>query len=278
MNKYLTLIPLILFLWTCSENNNPSQSQNSPPVINEITVNPSQPKCGQTVILNAVATDNNSDVLSYNWSTSAGQLSGDGTGNPISWTTPETGGQISIICIVSDGKDVAIKNVTIDVIYEIGILKGYVFDGNTNVPISGMRIWIEDKREDTNSIGYYEFYDLQIGEQIISIQDIHNYGYSTYKDTITIVGGNNILDFYLYKDWGTYSGYVYIKNTTDGLNDADIRIGQGYTTSRSGGYCSMIIPVGKHRVVVSREGFITYTDSLQVLGMNISLDFYLEIE
>lgn len=72
MKKYLLLIPLMTILWTCSENNNPSQSQNSPPVINEIIANPSQPKSGQVVTLNAIATDSDGDNLTYNWSVSAG--------------------------------------------------------------------------------------------------------------------------------------------------------------------------------------------------------------
>ena len=115
MIKYLIIIMLITLLWTCSENNNPSQSHNSPPDVSDIILNPSQPKSGQVVTLTAVATDSDGDELSYTWSVSAGQLSGNGTGNPIDWTAPETSGECSIRCDVSDGKENVIIVIYLDI-------------------------------------------------------------------------------------------------------------------------------------------------------------------
>lgn len=197
MKKYLLLIPLMTILWTCSENNNPSQSQNSPPVINEIIANPSQPKSGQVVTLNAIATDSDGDNLTYNWSVSAGQLSGDGIGNPMQWTTPSEGGEINVICVVSDGKEVVVKNIVINVKYDFGILFGYVYRDDTQEPARAY-IWIESVRVETADVGgYYEFDNIKIGSRIITVVGVGDLQSYTFRDTIQITGGDNYLDIYI---------------------------------------------------------------------------------
>lgn len=197
MKKYFLLIPFITLVLTCSENNNLSYSQNSPPKINEITVNPSQPISGQVVTLNAIATDSDGDDLTYSWSVSAGQLSSDGIGNPIQWTTSLTGGEINVICVVSDGKEVAIKNILINVTYNFGKLFGYVYREDTNEPARA-RIWIESVRVETADVGgYYEFDNIEIGSRIITVVGVGDLESYTYRDTIQINGGDNYLDIYI---------------------------------------------------------------------------------
>lgn len=198
MKKYLLLFPIITLIWTCSENN-PSQSQNSPPTINEITANPSQPKSGQVVTLNAIATDSDGDELTYNWSSSAGILSNSGVGNPINWTTPNFEGDFNIICIVSDGKEISTANISINVTFENGILSGYIMDVNTNLPIGQIRVFIADRADNSNALGYYEITNIPIGIQTILVtpdnRSVNHY--NTIYDTIEIFAGNNELNFYL---------------------------------------------------------------------------------
>lgn len=202
MKKYLLLIPLIVLFWTCSEDNNPTQSQiqNSPPVIHEIIANPSQPQCGQVVTLNAIATDSDGDELSYNWSTSAGQLAGNGTGNPIEWTAPSVAGDYTLICIVSDGKEIATANIPIPITFEYGMLNGIVYNKDTNIPIIGARVIITHNQIDdyTNTFGYYEIFNIPTGLQPVRVSKEISRGNTFFLyDTIEIFAGNNELDFYL---------------------------------------------------------------------------------
>lgn len=288
MKKYFLLIPFITVLWTCSENKNPSQSLNSPPVINEIIANPSQPNSGQIVTLNAIATDSDGDNLTYNWSVSAGQLDGDGIGNPIQWIAPEFGGEINIICAVSDGKEVAIKNIAIIVNYYYGILKGYIYDDYTKKSLRAY-IYIEDRRVETADVGgYYEFNELEIGNHIINVVP-HKSEFQTYVDTIEIIGGENYLDIYLKISRVIYSGTIYADSSTSTIGGAQIAFGPYFDSTEpttdnrvSDGRWSIVLndlDVGQtYNFQISKGGFQTYSDSLTIIGTDTSFVTYLKPE
>ncbi len=280
MKKYLIILPIITVLITCKLNT--SNSENSPPTINEITVNPSQPISGQVVTLNAIATDSDGDDLTYNWSVSAGQLSSDGIGNPVQWTTPLTGGEINIICVVSDSKDVGTKNIVINITFEYGILKGYVFDNFTNLPL-GATLYIENHVENSNAIGYYEFDELELGDNILSVIG-HGYNHVPFKDTLYIYGGENNLDIYLQRQFVNYSGIVYQESTNNTIEGALVSIGEyeditSYRTSSSGQWSIGNLEIGKtFDFIVSAGGYEIYSNSLTIIKTDTSFVTYLKPE
>ena len=276
MKKYLIYIPIIAVLVNCK-----LFTENSPPKINQIVATPSQPTSGQVVILNAIATDSDGDNLSYNWSVSAGLLENNGIGNPIQWTTPNSGGEINIICVVSDGKDVDTKNVTLIINYNYGILKGYIYDNYTKAPFGNHYVFINDVSKHTNSNGYYEFDNLNIGEVIIYTREGEN-NYSSYRDTIQISGGENIHDIYLNKSRVLYNVYVKEDSTITEIDYADVYVGPYILKTGSNGSWNINFDgkeIGEtYNYQVTKAGYKTFNDSLTIIGKDTSFVTYLERE
>lgn len=100
-------------------------SKNNAPVVNEILATPQSVTINQNgyiepVIVTAVATDKDGDPLKYNWSCSVGKIETglsdySTTTNPARWNPPNTRGNYSVTCTVSDGKETNKKSINITV-------------------------------------------------------------------------------------------------------------------------------------------------------------------
>ena len=77
-------------------------SSNRAPAITSLTASPVNVIPGGSTMITCVASDPDGDMVRYSWSAADGSISG--TGNRISWISPNKNGDISIICTVSDGK------------------------------------------------------------------------------------------------------------------------------------------------------------------------------
>jgi hypothetical protein len=85
---------------------------NNPPIIENLTVTPKEPKYmkeivggykilkGKSCDIECVASDPDNDELLYEWSTDGGNVSGEGSA--ITWTAPLRGGEFTIAVTVSD--------------------------------------------------------------------------------------------------------------------------------------------------------------------------------
>lgn len=194
MNKFYILFLFFISLIYCNcDSNSPTDTQNNPPIISEILNNPVNPIAGESVTLNAIATDKDGDSLLYNWSSTGGEFSNSGIGNPINWEAPYSEENFTITCIVSDGKDTATKSKTLTPYFSFGKIIGYVYDKSTNNPIDNVRISINDRAAHSRNTGYYELTQVEIGEQVIWAE---KYGYTTYSDTIFVNGGENFYNIY----------------------------------------------------------------------------------
>lgn len=91
-----------------------SDAPNSPPVIVGIRADPDEILIGGTSVVSCTAYDPDAEELTYEWSCSAGSLSGNGVS--VNWTAPLTPDSCAVICTVSDGTDSTQTSVKINVL------------------------------------------------------------------------------------------------------------------------------------------------------------------
>jgi len=77
-------------------------SSNRAPAITSLSATPVNVTPGGSTVVTCVASDPDGDAVRYSWSAGDGTISG--TGNRVSWISPNKNGDISITCTVSDGK------------------------------------------------------------------------------------------------------------------------------------------------------------------------------
>ena len=75
---------------------------NQNPVIANMVADPATTGLGRSSTITCTANDPDGDILTYNWATSDGNVSG--VGNKITWTAPSKTGTFSITVTVTDGK------------------------------------------------------------------------------------------------------------------------------------------------------------------------------
>ncbi|NQV13808.1 fibrobacter succinogenes major paralogous domain-containing protein [bacterium] len=105
--RLITLIMILssLFNLSCSnpEDTPPETKENTPPFILSLTADPSSIAPEGTSTITCEAADNESDILNFNWNTSAGSI--DGTGSSVIYTAPPEKGISTVTCFVDDGID-----------------------------------------------------------------------------------------------------------------------------------------------------------------------------
>ena len=85
---------------------------NHPPTIVSLTANPQSPiEVNQSTIIICLATDQDEDILTYNWTKTGGTITG--SGSTITWTAPALPGTYTITCTVSDGELIDIQGISI---------------------------------------------------------------------------------------------------------------------------------------------------------------------
>ena len=75
---------------------------NNSPVITSLNAEPPQLDPGGTTNITCVASDPEGDILSYQWQSTSGSISG--VGNAVSWKAPNTDGDFVISVMINDGK------------------------------------------------------------------------------------------------------------------------------------------------------------------------------
>lgn len=80
----------------------PPAPVNNPPVISSLTADQQVVQPSGKVLLTCLASDPESDNLSYNWTASGGVL--EGSANSVSWIAPNNPGSYKVTVTVSDGK------------------------------------------------------------------------------------------------------------------------------------------------------------------------------
>ena len=112
--NFIVLIAPLFFILCSDDSKSPTEPQNTSPIVTEIIISPTDPKTGCEVTCNAIATDEDGDLLTYNWSASGGLFYNLGVGNPIVWIAPDQEGTYEISCIVNDGKSIGSKMILVN--------------------------------------------------------------------------------------------------------------------------------------------------------------------
>ncbi len=77
------------------------KAANHPPIITSLKAEPEPVLVSASCQIECIATDEDGDELSYEWSASRGEI--DGEGATVTWTAPEEVGVYDITVVVSDG-------------------------------------------------------------------------------------------------------------------------------------------------------------------------------
>jgi len=96
---FILLLVVVVILSGCG---GPAPPVNHSPIISGITVNPYSVDINQSTVITCIATDQDSDQLTYSWTKTGGTISG--SGSAIIWTAPSTAGTYAITCTVFDGE------------------------------------------------------------------------------------------------------------------------------------------------------------------------------
>lgn len=129
----ITLASFPLFAG-CSGEDNPVNNTNHPPVISDLTSSNSTVDATDSCTITCSAVDTDGDALTYDWSTSAGLITG--AGSSITWTSPDVSGSVTVVCEVSDIHGAAIADsIAIMVTRQIptdGLISHYLFENNAD--------------------------------------------------------------------------------------------------------------------------------------------------
>ena len=127
------ILIFLLTIWKCSPSSNPNP-ENANPTILELTANPDTVDTEDTSILTCNASDSDGDELTFVWESISGSING--SGNNVTWLSPDIVGTYYVICKVLDGNGgEATNSVKIVVEQKIpveGLVAYYPFNGNAN--------------------------------------------------------------------------------------------------------------------------------------------------
>jgi hypothetical protein len=105
---------------------------NHDPIITSITVTPDDNVVvGSNITLTAVATDEDGDALTYEWTVTGGGTLSQSTTNTVVWTAPAAEGNATVTCKVSDGhaaEATLAKTVYATVVWQFADVQGYTPD------------------------------------------------------------------------------------------------------------------------------------------------------
>ncbi len=270
----LVLLLSSLFIWTCEETTEPT---NVAPTIENIIYSPTSLETNSSVTFNAIAIDEDGDSLTYNWSSLQGTFNNSGIGNPIEWYITEPG-EVEISCIVTDGKELDSKSISVSVAQEVGSLIGNIYSASNHERLSGASISIAGQTVYSSSDGTYSLENIATGNNQVLTVMLDTY--SDYTFSIDISGGEQRKDIYLEKQTGVIFGYAYdyTNNQLVGtLSNVYITIEDESDYSASFGYWGIGgLSLGEHILFASKTGYQTYSDTIHILPGDNIYDIHME--
>ncbi len=137
------------------------------PVISDLTCFPESRSAGTVFTLKVVASDQDEEVLTYQWKSLSGSFLTSIDKSEIKWHSPVDGvGKThTLSVIVSDGKDEAMKDFQI-LLGEpkYGEVAGYVYFTNIKLPITGALVSVDSVTSITDERGYFSMGKVVYGD------------------------------------------------------------------------------------------------------------------
>jgi|GEM_PF-2724704 len=260
---YLILLCYIPVLWNCQPRDTSGITRNSPPVVNDILVNPVKPQVSDTVMFNAVAVDPDGDPITINWKVSDGVLENDGRGNPIKYTPPNDSGFVSISCIINDGRATGSLTQSLFISMEPATLVGFVSDSRTHSMIGDAFVSLGDKTMTTGSNGFFRVQSTpSTGPQLLSIS---KEGFKLHTQPVKLRPGMNTINVALDKIPGTVYGIVRDRDSKNLLKGVRVALrDMEDSTSFSGYFEFRDVPVGKYTIIAKKTGYYTLHKTIDV--------------
>jgi uncharacterized protein (TIGR02145 family) len=263
--KYRNLLVFVfgvLTLFGCKKNN--------PPEIIEITVSPMNAPGGTTLTISALAVDEDQDLLSYLWICESGMFIEGATSAQTKWKAPVSLSDevYSMKVIVSD----AIESVSMSTLITIGksatgSISGFVYFSGCTLPISGVRVTVNDKSATTDSDGYFLIDGIPVGETILVA---NKEDYDTVSTEITVSLEDKGEELFVFmtspkfsaKIFGTVTGdltgapkpgLIVMVLNPDG-SDSNLKS----ITNSSGSYQLPPVPLGERTLIVKVSEMVVY--------------------
>ena len=249
-------LSILIILIGCNRNAGLQTGQNTPPVINDVLINPVEPLAGERVTLNAITVDADGDPLTINWKVSRGKLTNNGQGNLVEYITPNDSGYVSVSCIVSDGRETASYSRTLYVTSQKLSLIGFVADEKTKNMIAGANVSLNEQTAITGDNGYFHFTDLK--NRSPKLLRIQKPGYQLYSRTLNLSHGTNTVNILLERIPGKLYGIVVDSNSGSPLEGVHVALRSAVDTTTFSGYFEFSqIPPGEYTLFAKKTGYYT---------------------
>jgi hypothetical protein len=182
---FINSLFLCLFMG-CTDNSNSIGNSNNPPKIRSITANPSKVTTSQWTTLTCVATDLDSDSLTYIWTSAHGVFS-NSIGSTVRWQAPDLPGIYSCKVLVSDKIDITKDSIIFDIKFPNRAPRQPYNpnppDGATNISTSPTLTW-ECSDPDLDPITYDIYFGKTNHLQLVKI----NHTATSFKPGILETG------------------------------------------------------------------------------------------
>ena len=141
--------------------------EKNKPIINSVTATPDTVFTNETVILECVATDEDSDELTYSWSSVNGTFPDGNSGHSINWRSPNESGNYFVTVNVSDGDFIVKDSIEIIVIEPDFSFTPFPADETTDLAIDTTLSW-NFSVPNGNSIVYDVYFGTSNNPELVS--------------------------------------------------------------------------------------------------------------
>ena len=269
-----------------------SCEKNHPPIISEISQNPTNTSAGTIYTFLASATDEDGDILTYLWTATSGEFLSPIDEKEIVWRSPDDGNgeSFSVKVIVSDGEFEESKELVIGLTEPIlGGIVGKVCFSGTTIPIEGVRVWVGNNETETDDRGEYTLSGIVARKDTVKANKLD----FSPKDKVVDIPPDAVLRLDLEMVSIVHStklsGLITDQND-DPVNNVEVVIlNPNGTESRlkdftddNGQYRILYIPHGSRKLLVRKAinddfKFIGHEETIEFTEIENRLDFTIEV-
>ncbi len=119
----------------------------------------------QQTDISANATDPDGDSLTYSWSSSEGTITG--TGDTVTFSAPQSGGQFTVTVTVSDGQGGEAEE---QIVITVGAtVEGTIINARTGSPVANVSVTVDGITQATGAQGHFAITGVTQGERAVQV-------------------------------------------------------------------------------------------------------------